>query len=170
MTPIGPGQTLSAMLANGEIDALHTARTPSTFYSRPEAVKRLFPDFVQVEKAYYRKTGLFPIMHCVVLKRSLYEEHPWVAANLLKALEAAKHIALEAMYDYGALLYALPWLVAELEDTRRLMGPDPWPYGVEANRAALDAACQYVHEQGVTPRRVAVDELFATNTLGTYHV
>ncbi len=167
---LGPDQTLDAMLAAGELDALVTARIPPCFERGDAPVQRLFPDFRTVEQAYYRKTGLFPIMHCVVLKRSLYEAHPWVAPTLLKALDAAKREAYETMYDHSALRYGLPWLVAELEETRRLMGPDPWPYGVEPNRAVLDAACQYIHEQGLTRRRVSVDELFAPNTLSGYHI
>jgi 4,5-dihydroxyphthalate decarboxylase len=158
------------MLVAGELDALMTARMPPSFERGDPRVRRLFPDYRAVEQAYFEKTGLFPIMHCVVLKRSLYEEHPWVAPNLLKALDAAKRQAQQAMYDYNALVYTLPWLVPDLEETMRIMGPDPWPYGVEPNRAVLEATCEYAHEQGLTPHRLAIADLFAPNTLDSFHV
>jgi 4,5-dihydroxyphthalate decarboxylase len=161
---------LDQMLVTGEIDALMTARMPPSFLSRDPRVRRLFPDYKEVEQDYYRRTGFFPIMHCVVLRRSLYEAHPWVAPNLLRALEASKQWALERAYDYDALRYPLPWLVPDMEEVRQLMGHDPWPYGVEPNRATLEAMCQYAQEQGLTQRRVAVEELFAPNTLEAFRV
>ena len=167
---IGPEQTLDALLLAGELDAVIGARMPSSFVRGDPRVQRLFPDYKAAERAYFRKTGLFPIMHCVALRRPLYEEHPWLAANLMKALEASKRLALELAYDFNALRYTLPWLIPDLEETMREMGRDPWPYGVPANRATLDAMCQYAQEQGLTARRVSVDELFAPNTLESFHV
>jgi 4,5-dihydroxyphthalate decarboxylase len=163
-------RTLDQMLVTGQIDALMTAHMPPSFLSGDPRVCRLFPDYKQVEQDYYRKTGYFPIMHCVVLRRSLYEAHPWVAPNLLTALEASKQLALKRAYDHDALRYPLPWLIPDLEEVRRLMGHDPWPYGVEANRATLEAMCQYAQEQGLTQRLVAVEELFAPNTLQAFHI
>lgn len=133
-------RTLDQMLVTGEIDALMTARMPPSFLSGDPHVRRLFQDYKQVEQDYFRKTGCFPIMHCVVLRRSVYEAHPWVAPNLLAALEASKQLALERAYDHDALRYPLPWLIPDLEEVRQLMGHDPWPYGVEANRATLELA------------------------------
>ena len=167
---IGPDQTLDAMLVAGEIDAVVGARMPLSFVRGDPRVQRLFPDYKAAEREYFRRTRHFPIMHCVVLRRRLYEEHPWVAANLMKALEASKRLALELAYDYNALRYTLPWLIPDLEDTMREMGPDPWPYGIAANQATLEAMCQYAQEQGLTARRVAVDELFAPNTREGFHV
>jgi 4,5-dihydroxyphthalate decarboxylase len=163
-------RTLDQMLVTGEIDALITAHMPPSFHCGDSRVRRLFPDYKQVEQDYYRKTGYFPIMHCVVLRRNVYEAHPWVAPNLLTALEASKQQALERAYDYDALRYPLPWLIPDLEEVRQLMGQDPWPYGVEANRATLDVMCQYAQEQGLTQRLVAVEELFAPNSLETFHM
>jgi len=163
-------QTLDAMLVAGEIDAVFTARMPPSFYNGDPRVTRLFPDYKAAERGYFEKTGLFPIMHCVALRRRLYEENPWVAPNLLKALEASKREALELAYDFNALRYTLPWLIPDMEETMRLMGRDPWPYGVAPNRPALEAMCQYAQEQGLTARRVAVEELFAPNTADMFRV
>jgi 4,5-dihydroxyphthalate decarboxylase len=170
LQPLGPEQTLDAMLVAGEIDALYTARLPPSFLQGDPHVRRLFPDYKATEREYFRKTGLFPIMHCVVVRRRIYEEYPWVTANLLKALDAAKQRAQEQAYDYAALPYTLPWLIADIEEARRELGPDPWPYGVAPNRVVLEAMRQYVHEQGMTARQVAVDELFAPNTYESYRV
>jgi len=167
---IGPDQTLDAMLVAGEIDAVIGARMPLSFVRGDPRVKRLFPDYKAAERAYFEKTGFFPIMHAVAFKRALYEEHPWAAQNLMKALEASKRLALELAYDFNALRYTLPWLIPDLEETMRIMGADPWPYGIDANRAALEAMCQYAQEQGLTERRVAVEELFAPNTRESFHV
>jgi 4,5-dihydroxyphthalate decarboxylase len=163
-------RTLDEMLVSGEIAAVLTARMPPSFVRGDPRVGRLFPDYKSAEREYYRKTGFFPIMHCVALRRGVYEAHPWVAPNLLKALEASKRQAFELAYDFNALRYSLPWLIPDLEEAMQLMGPDPWPYGVPANRATLEAMCQYAQEQGLTARRVAVDELFAPNTYEAFHV
>jgi 4,5-dihydroxyphthalate decarboxylase len=163
-------RTLDELLLAGEIQAVFTARMPPSFVQGDSRVGRLFPDPKAAEREYFRKTGFFPIMHCVAIRRPVYEANPWIAPNLLKALEASKRQALELAYDYNALRYTLPWLIPDLEETMQLMGRDPWPYGVPANQATLDAMCQYAQEQGLTARRVAVDELFAPNTLESFHV
>lgn len=162
------GRTLSGMLEAGDIDALVTARAPSSFGT--DAVERLFPNFREVERDYYRKTGIFPIMHTVVLRQDVYDDHPWVAQELYKAFTAAKEHCLERIGDTGELQVALPWLEAELESTRDLMGWDYWPYGVEENRETLETMTQYSHEQGLTEERLDVDDLFAPNTYDRYLV
>jgi 4,5-dihydroxyphthalate decarboxylase len=167
---IDPAKTLSQMLADGELDAFVTARTPSTFASRPDAVKRLFPDYMDVEKRYFRKTRIFPIMHTVVIRRDVYAKNPWVAQSLYKAFAAAKAKAFEMYQQTAALPAMLPWLVAHVEETRREMGEDWWPYGFAPNRHVLDAFLRYHHEQGLSPRRFAPEELFAKETLETYKV
>jgi 4,5-dihydroxyphthalate decarboxylase len=166
-----PGdKTLSRMLADGELDALVTARAPSTFHKEPDKVRRLFPDYVEREKDYYRRTKIFPIMHTVVIRRDLYEKHPWVAQALYKAFTEAKAKAM-ALYDQTAALPAMvPWLVAELEDTRREMGADWWPYGLAPNRAVLDTFLRYHHEQGLSRRRLAPEDLFARETHESFKV
>lgn len=161
-------RTLSGMLADGDLDALVTARTPSSF-GRDE-VERLFPDYKAVEREYYRTTGTFPIMHCVVLREDVYEEHPWVAMELYKAFERSKRNCLDRIADTTELVSALPWLHAEVEETRALMGEDYWPYGVEPNRDVLETMTTYSHEQGLTTERLSVDELFAPNTYDEFKV
>ena len=170
LRPIGPEQTLSRMLADGELDALVTARAPSTFASRPNDVTRLFPNYVEVEKEYYRRTGIFPPMHTVVIRRDVYAKNPWVAQSLAKAFTAAKAKAY-ALYDQTAALPAMvPWLVAGLEEARREMGDDWWPYGLEPNRKALETFLRYHHEQGLSKRRFAPEELFARETLASFRI
>ena len=170
LKPIKENQTLSAMLADGEIDALVTARAPSTFYSRPKDVKRLFPDYVETEKAYYRRTKIFPIMHTVVIRRDVYEKNPWVAQSLFKAFGAAKAKAL-AMYNQTAALAAmLPWLTAHVEEAKREIGEDWWPYGLEPNRRVLETFLRYHHEQGLSPRQLSPEELFAKETLEAFKI
>jgi 4,5-dihydroxyphthalate decarboxylase len=163
-------KTLSRMLADGELDALVTARAPSTFHKEPEKVKRLFPNYVEVEKAYYRRTKIFPPMHTVVIRRDVYARHPWVAQSLYKAFAEAKSRAY-ALYDQTAALPAMvPWLVAEIEETRREMGEDWWPYGLEPNRKALETFLRYHHEQGLSKRRFEPEELFARETLASFKI
>jgi 4,5-dihydroxyphthalate decarboxylase len=170
LRPIGSNQTLSRMLADGELDALVTARAPSTFYKEPDKVKRLFPNYVEVEKEYYRRTKIFPPMHTVVIRRDVYAANPWVAQSLYKAFTEAKTRAY-ALYNQTAALPAMvPWLVAEMEETRREMGEDWWPYGLEPNRKALETFLRYHEEQGLSKRRFEPGELFARETLASFKV
>jgi 4,5-dihydroxyphthalate decarboxylase len=170
VVPIGPKQTLSAMLANGEIDALYTARTPSTFYSRPDDVRRLFPDFVAVEKDYFKRTGIFPIMHLIGVRRTLVEKHPWLPAAVFKAFDQSKRIALEQLSDVSATKVTMPFVEEQLKATRELMGEDFWPYGVEPNRKALEAFLRHHHGQGISPRLVAIEEMFHPATLESFKI
>jgi len=170
LRPIGPQQTLSKMIAEGDLDAMHTARAPSTFRARPDRVKRLFEDFVEVEKAYYRKTRIFPIMHTVVLRRELYEQNRWIAQSLTKAFAQAQRRTYEHLATSMALTTMLPWQSAHVEEARALLGEDWWPYGVEANRHVLETFLRYHHEQGLSKRRLKVEELFAPETLKTFRV
>jgi 4,5-dihydroxyphthalate decarboxylase len=168
--PIPPDRTLSGMLDDGEIDALFTARTPSCFTKGSPKVRRLFAHCGEVEKDYYERTHIFPIMHTVVIKRKVYEEHPWVAMSLYKALTASKNIALENLRHTFALHVALPWLVWYVEETREIMGEDWWPYGIEKNRETLEAMCRYSFEQGLSVRKMTVEELFAPETFDEFGI
>jgi 4,5-dihydroxyphthalate decarboxylase len=170
VTPIGPEQTLAQMLADGEIDALHTARTPSTFYSRPNDVKRLFPDFVPVEKAYFRRTGIFPIMHVVAIRREVYEANRWIAQSLLKAFSEAQAITYDNLAVTSAHTSMLPWQVAAVEEAREELGDDWWPYGFARNRGVLDTFLRYHHEQGLSSRRLEPEELFAPETFEAFKI
>jgi 4,5-dihydroxyphthalate decarboxylase len=168
--PIPDGRTLSQMLDAGEIDALVTARSPSCFADGSPNVGRLFRDYADEERAYFERTRIFPIMHCVVIRRSIYETQPWVAVSLYKACRAAKDMALANLRDTNALYASLPWLVPEVEQTREIMGDDWWPYGVEMNRAAIQTLCRYSYEQGLSERQMRVEELFAPETLDEFKI
>jgi len=168
--PIGPKQTLSGMLAAGEIDALHSARAPSTLRSRPNAVRRLFKDFVSVEREYFRRTRIFPIMHTVVIRRELYRKHPWVAGSLTKAFAAAQRKTYTDLGETAALKAMLPWLVAHVEEARREMGEDWWSYGLAPNRHVLDTFLRYHREQGLSRRRLSPGQLFAPETAEAFKI
>ena len=168
--PIGPRQTLAAMLASGEIDALHSARAPSTLRSNPKAVRRLFEDYVAVEREYYRRTRIFPIMHTVVIRRELYREHPWVAGSLTKAFAAAQKKTYADLGETAALKAMLPWLVAHVEEARREMGADWWSYALAPNRHVIETFLRYHREQGLSRRRLAPEDLFAPETLEDFRI
>jgi 4,5-dihydroxyphthalate decarboxylase len=167
---IGPDQTLSRMIAEGEIDALFTARAPSSFFERPSEVRRLFPDYVAVEKAYFRKTGIFPIMHVVVIRRDVYDAEPWVAQSLFKAFVRAQRITYDDLMVSAALKTMLPWQIAQVEELQREMGPDWWSYGFAPNRHVLDTFLRYHHEQGLSARRLQPEELFAPETRESFKI
>jgi 4,5-dihydroxyphthalate decarboxylase len=167
---IGPEQTLSSMLARGEIDALYAARTPSTFRSAAGTVSRLFEDYASVERDYYRRTRIFPIMHTVVVRRTVYERERWIAQSLFKAFRAAQRETYEDLEETAALKVMLPWVTAELEATRRAMGDDFWPYGLDRNRQTLATFLRYSHEQGLAKRRLDPEALFAPETLESFKI
>jgi 4,5-dihydroxyphthalate decarboxylase len=163
--PIGPQQTLSQMIAEGELDAIYAPRLPSTFHSRPNDVKRLFENFVDAERAYYRKTKIFPIMHVIVIRRDVYNANRWVARSLYNAFVQAQKLTYEDLAETAALKTMLPWQLAHIEETRKEMGRDWWPYGFQPNRHVLDTFLRYHHEQGLSKRRLKAEELFAPETL-----
>ncbi|MEP6942220.1 MAG: ABC transporter substrate-binding protein [Betaproteobacteria bacterium] len=167
---IGATQTLSTMLADGAIDALYTARIPSTFESRPGVVRRLFENYVDVERDYFRRTGIFPIMHTIVIRRDVYRANRWIAGSLVKAFEEAKRRVVENLYTTSALTTMLPWQIEHVEALRRDMGDDWWPYGFHANRHVLDTFLRYHHEQGLSKRRLQPEELFAPETLEAFKI
>jgi 4,5-dihydroxyphthalate decarboxylase len=168
--PIGPDQTLSSMLARGDIDALHTARMPSTYGRGDGKVRRLFTNFPEVEKQYFRSTGIFPIMHTVAIRREVYEQNPWVAQSLYKAFVAAQELMYEDLYVTAALKTMLPWLTAHVEEARSLMGDDFWPYGFEPNRKTLETFLRYHFESGLSKRLRTPEELFAPETLEAFKI
>jgi 4,5-dihydroxyphthalate decarboxylase len=163
--PIGTRDTLSLMLANGEIDALYTARTPSTMHSRPDEVRRLFANHVELERDYYRRTRIFPIMHTVVIRREVYRANRWIAQSLYKAFLEAQRKTYRDLAETAALKVMLPWLPAHVEEVRQEMGDDWWPYGLTPNRHVLSTFLRYHHEQGLSPRQLEPEDLFAPETL-----
>jgi 4,5-dihydroxyphthalate decarboxylase len=166
--PIGPDRTLAGMLRDGEIDALYTARKPSTYDGK--RVRRLFPDHVEIEKAYFRETGIFPIMHVVAIRREVYEANRWVAATLLKAFREAQALAYQALNETAALKAMLPWLNAHVEEAIAEMGADFWPYGFAPNRETLATFTRYHFEQGLSTRRLEPEELFAPETMESFKI
>jgi len=155
------GNTLERMFEAGELDALLSIYIPSLFLQGSPRIARLFPDFKTVEQDYYRRTRIFPIMHTVVLREDVYRQHPWAARSIYQAFRAAKDLAVEGLYDTDALQLSLPWLLDHVEEARRAFGEDFWSYGLEPNRPTLAALGRFVHEQGLSPRMVSPDELFA---------
>ena len=168
--PIGPTQTLSQMLHDGQIDALYTARMPSSFLTGGGRVRRLFEDYEQVERDYYRQTGLFPIMHTVAMRRDVYEANRRIAQSLMKAFNEAQRRCYADLVETAALKTMLPWLTAHVEQTRREMGEDFWPYGFEKNEAVLRTFLRYHHEQGLSKRLLEPRELFAPEALEAFKI
>ena len=148
------------MLEAGEIQAIIGAELPSCLGKAPH-VTRLFPDYREAEKAYWHRHKIFPIMHLVVLRRDVHEQHPAAAARLFKALDDSKALAYRRMRYLGALRYMLPWLAADVEEIDAVFGGDPWPYGVETNRPTLETFVQHLLDQSMIACRVSIEELFA---------
>jgi 4,5-dihydroxyphthalate decarboxylase len=153
-----PDKTLNGMLLAGELDAVLSARPPPAFAEG--RVARLYPEYRDAEEAWFRKTGIFPIMHVVALRRDVFDRDPWVAMNLVKAFEAAKRRSLARLGDITASHAPLAWLGDYVARLRELFGDDPFPYGVEPNRRTLDAFLQYAFEQGVCHRLLEAETLF----------
>ena len=153
-------KTLVGMLRDGELDALFTARAPSSFLAGEAHITRLFPNTRAAEQAYYKKTGLFPIMHLIGIRKTLVERYPWLPTSVYKAFCEAKALAMIDLRDVNALMVTLPWLEAETKETAAIMGEDFWKYGVAENMPEIEALSQYVYEQGLTDRKVKVEELF----------
>jgi hypothetical protein len=163
-----PGQTLAAMLEAGELDAVYSAIMPPALRNGGPRIRRLFPDYETVERDYFKRTGIFPIMHTVVIRRDVYEKNPWIARALYDAFKEAK-AQIDRQYEVNASwmhnYHMTPWLSQLRDENEALMGPDPWAYGVEANRKTLDAFLRYHHEQGMTRRRFSVEEIFVPELL-----
>lgn len=163
-------RTLNEMIESGEIDVLMSPRMPSCFLEGSPRVRRLFPDFKLVEMEYFRRTGLFPVMHGIAIRMELYEQDPWVAQSLFKAFCAAKEICFSQLYDTNVLRRSLPWEAAQYEETTQLMGRDFWPYGFAANRDNLETLHSYLLEQGLIKQELDLEKLFAPNTLEAFKI
>ena len=167
---IGPDKTLSQMLYDGEIDALYTARMPSSYRKGDGKVTRLFENYVDVEREYFKETGLFPIMHTVVVRREIYEANRWVAQSLYKALVESQRRTYEDLNETAALKAMLPWLNSHVEEVRKEMGDDFWPYGLEKNRANLEVFLRYSYEQGLSRKLLTPEDLFAPETFESFKI
>jgi 4,5-dihydroxyphthalate decarboxylase len=161
-------RTLNQMIDSGEIDAMMSPRMPTCFVNGSPRVRRLFSNYKQAEMDYFRKTGLFPIMHVIVIRRAIYDAYPWVAQNLYKAFCSAKDLCMSELYDTNVLRVSLPWTTAEYEETRDLMTAEYWPYGLPPNRANLETLHSYLYEQGLIKQKLNLDELFARETLDAF--
>ena len=160
-----PADTLSGMLLNGELDAIISARPPAAFLARDPRIERLYPDYQAAEQDYYRRSGVFPIMHIIAVRRDIYERHRWIARNLVDAFEAAKANAVARLRNTQVSYLPVPWGPHDFERRAQFVfGADAWPYGAQANAVTLDAFLGFCHEQGVTRRRLNRDELFAPET------
>jgi 4,5-dihydroxyphthalate decarboxylase len=163
-----PGtKVLGDMVAAGELDAYIGARMPKAFSAGAATIRRLFPDYRQAEREYFKKTGLFPIMHTVVIRGDLVRQYPWLPGSLYNAFCKAKENALQRMTEAGALAHALPWLLAEFEETKAVMGADPWPYGVASSRKTIETLSRYTFEEGLALKHLRAEELFAESLLQT---
>jgi 4,5-dihydroxyphthalate decarboxylase len=151
---------LDDMLDRGELDGIIAASEPASFVRRSPNVARLFRDFATVERDYYGKSRLFPIMHTVVVRRALLEQHPWAAESLYAAFVEAKRLGDARMAQGGPASRGLPWFLAHVEEVAELMGGDAYPYGFGANRATVAAFLQMHHDQGLTPSLLETEELF----------
>jgi 4,5-dihydroxyphthalate decarboxylase len=166
--PIAPGATLADLLADGQIDALYTPRVPRGFGEG--RVRRLFADARREEERYFAETGVFPVMHVVVLRREVYERRPWLAQSLYKAFEEARILTAARMAETAATRYMVPWLYADLERTHQLMGTDFWTYGLAANEGTLRTFLRYSYEQGLASKNLDPADLFAAETREAHHV
>lgn len=165
VTPAPPGRTLDAMLVEGEIDALVSLRVPPSVASGLSHIGRLFPDWRKAEESYCSRSGIFPIMHSVGVRKTLLNEHPWLARSLYKAFVKAKDFALAGLA--GDFTTGLPWCAAEVESTQRVLGDDIWPYGIAANRKSIAALLRWSLLDGLQARPIGIDELFAPTVLDT---
>ncbi len=170
VTDIAKGKELGAMLETGEIDALISADVPKCMLEHSPKVGRLFPDFMQVERDYYKRTGIFPIMHTVVIRHDLLAQHPELAQAVYKGFCDAKKAA-EERYRHGLIFNSMgtmfPWFSQLVDEDIATLGEDWWPYGMAANRKAVDAVLRYHHEQGITDRLFRVEDIFVPELLTT---
>jgi 4,5-dihydroxyphthalate decarboxylase len=152
--------SITAMLLSGEIDAAIAAHEPDAVRLAQGKIVRLFPDFRREEARYHAETGIFPIMHLMAIRRTVFERYPWVARNLVKAFEEAKRRSLGRLNDLTISRIPVPWAASVLSEWGDAFGEDPFPYGLESNRKTLEAFCRFAHAQGITTRLMTPDELF----------
>jgi 4,5-dihydroxyphthalate decarboxylase len=160
-----PGKDESDLLESGEVDAVFHAAEPRAYIEGHPKVARLFADSKAVERSYYKKTGIFPIMHAVAIRKSKLEKHPWLAAAVFNAYSKSKHIGYKKMAQAGWFMNALPWFGQELEETQALMGDNFYSYGIEDNRKTMDTLIRYSYQQGLSSRKLTIEELFAPASL-----
>jgi len=165
-----PDSSLDRLLLAGEIDAAMSAHAPPSFEAGDARVVRLFPDYRPVEEAYFRKTGIYPIMHVIALRREVLDRFPWVATNLLEAFEAAKRRSIARAREITASRFPVPWIADIADRACALFGGDPLPYGIAANRTTLAAFLRFGYEQGVCHKLLEPEDLFPAEVRTTFKV
>jgi 4,5-dihydroxyphthalate decarboxylase len=160
------GKSLSDLLENGGIDAIIGTALPDAINHNPD-IRRLFPNYRDVERNYYKRTKIFPIMHLLAIRRDVYEANPFIATSLFDAMCESKERARLRMRDLGTLNYMLPWMTADIDEIDEIFGGDAWPYGIEPNRATLEALMVYLADQAIIEAQLSVDDLFVP-TYGCY--
>jgi 4,5-dihydroxyphthalate decarboxylase len=165
LTQAPAGIELGDLLERGEIDFMMTANNPLSFRRGSPKVRRLMPNYAEVEKDYYKRTKIYPIMHTVVIRREIYDRDPWVALSLYKAFCRAKDYCYHHITETGSPKASFAWLQPMIEEEQAIIGKDWYPYGIEQNRPSIEALLQYTHEHGLTGRRVKLEELFAPSTM-----
>jgi len=165
-------RSMNDMLIDGTLDAMINAQPPKLFLDGDPRIRRLYSDYRKAEEIYFEETGIFPIMHTVVIRRAIFERHPWVAMNLLKAFEIAKNNSVARAVDMSVPGFPVPWQRNHTEEvSAKLFGKgNYWPYGIEPNRRTLETFLLYCEQQGVTSRRLSVEELFPREVQSEYRV
>jgi 4,5-dihydroxyphthalate decarboxylase len=159
LTRVGD-KSLSEMLASGEIDCAIIARPPTCFLEGDPNIKRLFPNYLEMEEEYYARTSVWPIMHIIALKKHLLDDNPWIARNLYNAFEESKNRSLERLLDPAVSRYPLPWLATYARRMRTLFDGDTFPFGIDKNRATFEQMMLYTHQQGIAQRHMTPEEIF----------
>ena len=165
VTTIPQDKSIMGMLLDGDLDAVASPGRPRAFMEGHHRIKRLFPDYREAERAYYRKTKLFPASHIVVLRQDVYQANPWVPKALVDAFVQARDEGWKAIQNVRIL--SLPWLAQDLEEIAQVFGEHPYPYGYQGSRVTIEALTQYLHEQGITAHRVDPQEIFPPEVLDT---
>jgi 4,5-dihydroxyphthalate decarboxylase len=165
VTQIMPDQKPDQMLFDGELDAIMVPSLFPSLFNSPPHVRRLFEDSPKVEAEYFKKTGIFPIMHSVALRQDVWERHPWIARSLFNAFQQAKEDAYARLKDPSPYKISLAWFRGPVDDQRAILGDDPWTYGLEKNRHVVETLMTYLYEQGLAEKNLEVEQLFAPNTL-----
>ena len=165
-----PERSLNEMLLSKDLDAVMTARPPQAFIDGNPEVVRLFPDYRSIEEKFWRDTGIFPIMHTVVVRSAILDQYPWVAMNLFKAFDRAKQRSIERAFDVASSHFPIPWTFEYAARAKELFGTEYWPYGIEPNRPTLEAFLLYAHEQGVCHRHLTPEELFPREVQSFFRV
>ena len=165
-----PDSSLDRLLLSGEVDAIASAHAPRSFEARHPDIVRLFPDYRPVEEAYFRKTGIYPIMHVIAIRAEVLERFPWVATNLLEGFEAAKQRSLARAKEITASRFPVPWIAEIADRAHELFAGDPMPYGIEGNRTTLAAFLRFGYEQGVCHKLLKPEDLFPAEVQTTFKV